>query len=50
MKFGAAILVAAFLAFLAFAGARMVVPSLPEEVTPDVEVRTNIASTEGSLL
>ena len=42
MKFGAAILVA-FLAFSAFAGARVVVPSLREAVTPDAEVSTNIA-------
>ena len=43
MKFGAAILVVAFLALSAFAGARVVVPSLPEAVTPDAEVSTNIA-------
>ena len=43
MKFGAAILVVAFLAFSAFAGARVVVPSLPEAATPDAEVTTNIA-------
>ena len=43
MKFGAAILVVAFLVFSAFAGARVVVPSLPEAATPDVEVGTNIA-------
>ena len=43
MKFGAAILVVAFLAFSAFAGARVVVPSLPEAATPDAEVSTNIA-------
>ena len=42
MKFGAAILMAAFLALSAFAGARVVVPSLPEAVTPDAEVSTNI--------
>ena len=42
MKFGAAILVT-LLAFSAFAGARVVVPSLPEVVTPDAEVCTNIA-------
>ena len=41
MKFGAAILVT-LLAFSAFAGARVVVPSLPEAVTPDAEVSTNI--------
>ena len=43
MKFGAAILMVAFLAFFAFAGARVVVPSLPEAATPDAEVCTNIA-------
>ena len=43
MKFGAAILMAALLALSAFAGARVVVPSLPEAVTPDAEVSTNIA-------
>ena len=42
MKFGAAILVT-LLAFSAFAGARVVVPSLPEAATPDAEVCTNIA-------
>ena len=41
MKFGAAILVT-LLAFSAFAGARVVVPSLPEAATPDAEVCTNI--------
>ena len=43
MKFGVAILMVAFLALSAFAGARVVVPSLPEAVTPDAEVSTNIA-------
>jgi len=43
MKFGAAILVVALLALSAFAGARVVVPSLPEAMTPDAEVSTNIA-------
>ena len=42
MKFGAAILVT-LLAFSAFAGARVVVPQLPEVVTPDAEVCTNLA-------
>ena len=42
MKFGAAILMVAFLALSAFAGARVVVPSLPGAVTPDVEVCTNL--------
>jgi len=43
MKFGAAILVVALLAFSAFAGARVLVPSLPEAVRPDAEACTNIA-------
>ena len=43
MKFCAAILVVAFLAFPAYAGARVVVPSLPEPVRPDAEVCTNVA-------
>ena len=43
MKFGAAILMVAFLALSAFAGVRVVVPSLPEAATPDAEVCTNIA-------
>ena len=43
MKFGVAILVVAFLALSAFAGARVVVPSLPEAERPDAEVCTNIA-------
>ena len=43
MKFGAAILTVAFLALSAFAGARVVVPQLPEAATPDAEVGTNIA-------
>ena len=42
MKFGVAILVT-LLAFSAFAGARVVVPSLPEAERPDAEVCTNIA-------
>ena len=42
MKFGAAILMVAFLALSAFAGVRVVVPSLPEAATPDAEVCTNI--------
>ena len=41
MKFGAAILVT-LLAFPALAGARVVVPSLPEAVTPLAEVETNV--------
>ena len=43
MKFGAAILMVAFLALSAFAGTRVVVSLLPEAVTPDAEVSTNIA-------
>ena len=43
MKFGVAILMVAFLALSAFAGTRVVVPSLPEAVRPDAEVSTNIA-------
>ena len=42
MKFGAAILMVAFLASSAFAGVRVVVPPLPEATTPDAEVCTNI--------
>ncbi|MBR5548385.1 MAG: hypothetical protein IKU71_01515 [Kiritimatiellae bacterium] len=42
MKFGAAILTVAFLALSAFAGTRMVVPSLPEPVRPLAEVETNV--------
>ena len=41
MKFGAAILVT-LLAFSAFAGTRVVVPSFPEAVAPDAEVCTNL--------
>ena len=41
MKFGVATLVT-ILAFSAFAGARVVVPSLPEAVRPLAEVETNI--------
>ena len=43
MKFAASVLVALFVHASAFAGARVVVPSLPEAVTPDAEVCTNIA-------
>ena len=42
MKFGAAILMVALLAFSAFAGTRVVVPSLPEAVAPNAEVCTNL--------
>ena len=41
MKFAAVVLFA-FFSFCAFAGARVVVPSLPEAVRPDAEVSTNI--------
>ena len=43
MKFAAAVLVALLFYASAFAGARVVVPSLPEAATPDAEVCTNIA-------
>ena len=43
MKFAAAVLVALLVHASAFAGARVVVPSLPEVATPDAEVSTNIA-------
>ena len=42
MKFAASVLVALLVHASAFAGARVVVPSLPEAVTPDAEVSTNI--------
>ena len=42
MKFAASVLVALLVHASAFAGARVVVPSLPETVTPDAEVSTNI--------
>jgi len=48
MKFGAAILMVAFLAFSAFAGARVVVSSLPEAVRPFAEVETNVVFSTGS--
>ena len=43
MKFAATVLVALLVHASAFAGARVVVSSLPEAVTPDAEVCTNIA-------
>ena len=43
MKFAAAVLVALLVHASAFAGARVVVPQLPEAATPDAEVSTNIA-------
>ena len=42
MKFAVVVLLA-FFSFSAFAGARVVVSSLPEAATPDAEVCTNIA-------
>ena len=48
MKFGAAILVVALLALSAFAGARVVVSSLPEAVRPLAEVETNVVFSTGA--
>ena len=48
MKFGAAILMVAFLALSASAGARLVVPSLPEAVRPLAEVETNVVFSTGA--
>ena len=48
MKFGAAILMVAFLALSASAGARIVVPSLPEAVRPLAEVETNVVFSTGA--
>ena len=48
MKFGAAILVT-LLAFSAFAGARVVVLSLPEAVRPHAEVETNVFFDAGAV-
>ena len=48
MKFGAAILMVALLALSAFAGARVVVPSLPEAVRPLAEVETNVVFSTGA--
>ena len=48
MKFGVAILVVALLALSAFAGARVVVPSLPEAVRPLAEVETNVVFSTGA--
>ena len=42
MKFAVAVFFA-FFSFSALASARVLVPSLPEAVTPDAEVSTNIA-------
>ena len=49
MKFDASIMVAAFLALSAFAGVRVVVPSLPEPLRPLAEVETNVAFSAGSV-
>ncbi len=48
MKFGVAILMVAFLALSAFAGARVVVSSLPETVRPMAEVETNVVFSTGA--
>ena len=48
MKFGAAILMVAFLALSAFAGTRLAVPSLPEAVRPLAEVETNVVFSTGA--
>ena len=45
MKFAAVVLVALLVHASAFAGARMVVPSLPEPGAPDAEVATNFPLT-----
>ena len=47
MKFGMAVLFAFFFAS-AFAGARVVVPSLPEAVRPFAEVETNVVFSTGA--
>ena len=48
MKFGAAMLTVAFLAFSAFAGARVIMPSLPEAVRALAEVETNVVFSTGA--
>ena len=48
MKFGAAILMVTFLAFSAFAGARVIMPSLPGAVRPLAEVETNVVFSTGA--
>ena len=48
MKFGAAILMVAFLASSAFAGARVAVSSLPGAVRPLAEVETNVVFSTGA--
>ena len=47
MKFAAAVLFAVF-SFSALAGARVVVPSLPEAVRPLAEVETNVVFSTGA--
>jgi len=47
MKFTTLILLV-FLALSAFAGARVVVPSLPEAVRPFAEVETNVVFSTGA--
>ena len=48
MKFAAVVLIALLVHASAFAGARMVVPSLPEPVRPLAEVETNVAFSVGA--
>ena len=47
MKFAAAVLLALLVHASAFAGARVVVPSLPEPVRPLAEVETNVVFDAG---
>ena len=48
MKFGAAVLVALLVHASAFAGARVIVPSLPEPVRSLAEVETNVVLSAGA--
>ena len=48
MKFAASVLVALLVHAAAFAGARVVVPSLPEAVRPLAEVETNVVFSTGA--
>ena len=48
MKFAASVLVALLVHASAFAGARVVVPSLPEAVRPLAEVETNVVFSTGA--
>ena len=48
MKFAASVLVALLVHASAFAGARVVVPSLPEAVRPLAEVETNVVFSAGA--